>query len=358
MREFADSLLFVAPQLRAAVSQDILQLSEIQRLVPEGSALVVFAPTERSLYALVTTKEQSVVRTSSIDKLSLRTLMSAYGEALRRSNAEMDHGSVVVAQRRVADLASRLYQILVKPIDNVGLKVSRLLVVMPAGFPFVPVHAMRQGPRSGEYAIQKYSLRYLPFSEAILSKSSRLNRYPVVVGFGNQGRTSRDVEYEVRDAKAFYKDAKLYFNKDATLYRMHEVSGDILHAAFELVYRPQHTGNSFFLLNEGAGYFSLRYHRFGELFSVHPFSTVLLSNLNDAEPNIVVPTIFRMNGCEDVVLNGYTASRKAKKAFNAFFYTNLIAGASTEDAYRRALLEMIGGEEFALPNHWACFFLW
>ena len=266
--------------------------------------------------------------------------------------------SAISPRRRVRDLSAQLYSILVRPIELSAQSSSRLFVVMPMDLPIIPLHALQQEGRSGEFAIQRYAFRYLPDAEALTLQGARINSYPVVVGFGNQGRTSVDVEYEVRDAKAFYKDAKLYFNRDATLDRLQQESGDILHAAFEIQYRPEQPGNSFFVLSDGPGYASAHYYRFGELFSAAPFSTVMISNLSNAPLNPIVQRIFLMNGTADFVVNGYMPLRKAKKFFNEIFYTNLLTGASTEVAYRNALLEMIKSQEFAEPNLWAGFFLW
>ncbi|MEK7251368.1 MAG: tetratricopeptide repeat protein [Bacteroidota bacterium] len=358
MRELGDSLASTNTQLRAALSQKVSTLSETQRRVPEGSALVAYIPTKQSLHILVVSRTKTTVQISAIGKTALHQLMIEYAEALRQSNVEAEQRSESSLQQRVRDLSSRLYAVFMRPVELNDENSVRLLVVMPAELPFIPLHALQQEGRLGEFAIQRYSLHYLPDADALTLKGARMNSYPVVIGFGNQGRTSVDVEYEVRDAKAFYRDAKLYFNRDATLARLQHESGDILHSAFEIHYRKEQPENSFFVLADGTGYASARYYRLGELFAVASFSTVMISNLSNAELNPIVPRIFLMNGSAEVLVNGYVPLRKAKKFFNQMFYTHLLAGATTEVAYRNALLEMIKNAEYSAPNMWAGFFLW
>ncbi|HCV42932.1 MAG TPA: hypothetical protein DGH68_05575, partial [Bacteroidetes bacterium] len=64
------------------------------------------------------------------------------------------------------------------------------------------------------------------------------------------------------------------------------------------------------------------------------------------------------NGSSSVIVNNYPSSRKAKKMFGEIFYTTLLAGRTTEDAYRQALLDMIKNKEYAAVYVWSPFSLW
>lgn len=358
MQHRGDSLAAVNPQLRVALRQEAPTIAGIQQSVPQGAALVLYVPTMRSLHTILLTSTGWYDQLSAIDKPSLRRMMRAYLDALRQANTETDGRAADAVQSRIADLASRLHAAFIRPLELMAPNISRLFVVMPMELPLIPLHALRPEGRGAAFAIQRFTFHYLPYAGALSLRGRRSGSPPVVVGFGNSGTTQVDAEYEVRDAKAFFKDAKLYFNRDASLTLLQSARGDILHAAFELHYRPHDPGTSFFVLNDGTGYASAHYYGLRELFSLGPYATVVLSNLGDEDISPILPAILLMNGSSEVITNAYLPPRKAKKFFNERFYTSLAAGASTETAYRTALLGMIQTSEYAPPNVWGGFFLW
>ena len=176
--------------------------------------------------------------------------------------------------------------------------------------------------------------------------------------FGNAGNTSWDVEYELRDIHAFVRETRLYFDRDASLAALQREEGDGLHCALDIHTSHARRGASYIVFSGGRGYRTAAYVRFGELFAVAPFATVLVSNLSARSPDASLPLIFQINGTESVIMNNIAATRKAKKMFNAAFYSFLTSGNGPAVAYRNAVLQMIKDPEYRAPGLWGPFFLW
>jgi CHAT domain-containing protein len=181
-----------------------------------------------------------------------------------------------------------------------------------------------------------------------------------VVGLGHPGKTSWDVEYELRDIRAFYKDARLYFGRQASLGTIQRERGDLLHLALDLRYSARSPENAYTLLADPKARGLVKEIRWGEFLTAPAFPTTVVSHLQADSISIdqVLPTLFLMNGSSSVIVNSHPLSRKAKKVFGELFYTSLLAGKTAEGAYRQALLEMIKNKEYATPHIWAPFSLW
>jgi CHAT domain-containing protein len=179
-----------------------------------------------------------------------------------------------------------------------------------------------------------------------------------IVALGHQGTTQWDVEYELRDIRAFDKDARLYFQKQATLATLQREHGTILHLAAEFSFDPDVPRNSVFLLSDGQGSTPQRF-QWGLLLSLPVFPTVVLSDLglHESAP-IAHAELFLIGGSKSVVTTLYSAQRRTKKYFGELFYTAVLGGSSTEDSYRSALLGMITTPEYSAPSVWAPFVLW
>jgi CHAT domain-containing protein len=175
---------------------------------------------------------------------------------------------------------------------------------------------------------------------------------------GYAGNTQWDVEYELRDIRAFHKDARLYFQKQATPSNLQREQGTILHLAAEFSFDPAFPRNSFWHLSDGQGNSPLKL-QWGMILSLQGFSAVVLSDLGKhANMPAAQAELFLVAGSRSVITTLYSAQRRTKKFFGELFYTALTGGSSPEDAYRSAVMGMIGDEDYAAPPVWAPFVLW
>ncbi len=356
VQQLGDSLAGAYPRMAAVFTSEPVPLAQLQRHIPEGSALAVYIPTRRTLSVLLLTRSGASVTVSSIGKAALRDLMSEYTTALSR--AAQERGQKGINDQQLRGISARLYGLLVRAIERSAGRVQRLVVALPPDLPLIPLHALQQEGARGAFAIQRFAFQYCADPGILQTGRPSLRLYPRVVGFGNPGRTSVDVEYEIRDAQAFFREAKLLTGRDGMLASLIHAEGDLLHAALDIQYREAQPGNSVVSFKDVTGYTSIRDVPIGELFSLPSFNTILLSNLNDRGAHAAVVNILQMNGTAAVVMNGHLPPRKTKKAFNEGFYVNLVRGTSVDEAYRNTILGMIKDMQQSQPWLWGAFFLW
>jgi tetratricopeptide (TPR) repeat protein len=356
VQQLGDSLGAAYPRMGAVFTTEPVPLAQLQRHIPEGTALVVYIPTPRTLSLLLLSRSGASVTVSSIGKAALRDLMSEYSTALSR--AAQERGPQGVSNLRLREISARLYGLLIRPIERSAGRIQRLVVALPPDLPLIPLHALQQEGARGAFAIQRFAFQYCADPGILQTGRPSLRLYPRVVGFGNPGRTSVDVEYEIRDAQAFFREAKLLMGRDAMMASLVHAEGDLLHAALDIQYREAHPGNSVVSFKDATGYTSIRDVPIGELFSLPSFNTILLSNLNDRGAHAAVVHILQMNGTAAVVMNSHLPPRKTKKAFNEGFYVNLVRGTSVDEAYRNTILGMIKDAQQSQPWLWGAFFLW
>ena len=326
-------------------------------------ALVEHVPTKRSLYAFVVTNARAAVQVAAIGKDSVYAMTREFVELLRRREARIDsaQSQIRIIDQRLQQLNASLYEAYIRPIEGDISAVSKLLVVLPGELPSLPLHALRKSPfQNNPYLAEQYLVSYLPSASALFLNGVQLPIVRDVVALGHPGETSWDVEYELRDIRAFYKDARLYFNQQAILATLQKEHCDVLHMAAEVHFNDRKPGNSYLVLSDGQSITSWKRVLFGELFSLPTFATVIISDLA-ADQNAAhrsEPYIFLANGSGAVIMNVYVPSRKTKKFFGEIFYTALLAGNTSQAAFRRVQLDMIKSPEYSSPFAWAPFFLW
>ncbi len=357
MQDLGDSIAQANKLYREAVLLSAPALQEVQRTVPAECTLVEYVPASLALHTFLISSSSSSVQVSSIEKSELISNIHEFNSKLRERNrnAESDKS---LPDKRMKELSSKLYGIFLRPLESRVAEGSQVLIVLPPEFGFVPLHVLQKGGEGTPYAIEQYSIRYLSDAGVLLLKDSQLKRLSAIIAFGNQGNTGWDVEYELRDIRAYANESRMYFNRDATVDILQKEKGDILQCALEVHYNDRRPSNSYFVLSDGVGYGTVRYPRLNEFFASGSYPVVVFSNLSSVELSPLIPRIFRMNGSADVVANSYVPLRKTKKYFNELFYTGIIAGKNVEAAYRNVLLEMIKDKEYKAPYIWAPFFLW
>ncbi len=338
-------------------------LGEIQKALPPGAVLVEPVAVDRSLYTFVVTGSRSAVEVAAITRDSVVAMTRELSDALRRREQRTDslETALRMLDRRIQDLTASLYQAFVRPIEADIAGTTSLLVVLPSEAAALPLHALRRSPYgNAKYVVEQTPVSYLPYAGALLLQPVPPSAPRDVVGVGFAGETSWDVEYELRDIRAFFKEARLYFGQQATLSTLQKEHGDVLHLAAEFHPDEYSPGNAYLNLSDGESPEGTKQIPFGELFSLPASRAIVISDLADHPAGInrseVYP--FLASGTRMVVLNEYVPSRKTKKYFGEVFYTALLAGESDRSAFRKAQLAMIANPEFAAPYAWAPFFVW
>jgi CHAT domain-containing protein len=236
-----------------------------------------------------------------------------------------------------------------------------VLVTATPEFPWLPVHALRfgRGKRS-TFMAEQYQVQYLALAGNLLLPPKVPAGIRQVAAAGFPGRTRWDVEYELRDIRAFYRDARLYFGRQATVAELGRESAQLLHIAAQFVVDRRHPENAAIVLSDGKSQTFPAEVPIGQLLALPPTSTIVLSNLSPGGTiyHTGLPLLFAFNGTETTVMNGFVPLRKAKKYFNEVFYTNLFNGAGVPASFRAVQLGMLRTPGYQSPLVWGQFFLW
>ena len=363
MNAAAESVVRKAAAFEPFVRVASAGLTEIQRRLPPGTALVEHVVTRRSLYAFVVTGARSGVYIAAYEKDRVFDLSREFVDLLRlrETYADSSERQQSAIDARLRELNASLYEAFIQPIESAIAGVPDLLVVLPGEASGLPLHALaRPLQRTGGFVAEQHVVSYLSSASMLLLPRPGSVHVKDVVALGCPGRTSWDVEYELRDIRAFYKDVRLYFGQQASLATLQKEEEDLLHLAVQFQFNDPRPGNSTLVLSDGESVESTKKIPLGELLSLPPVPAVVVSDLDDHRLGIrpSEPYLFLANGTQNVVFTSMVPSRKAKKFFGEILYTALLAGADVRSAYRKAQMEMIGTGEFSAPHSWAPFFLW
>lgn len=358
-----ERILQAAPALAPLMEVAGVSMADIQKRIPVGAALIQFLPTRRALYSLVVTQGRRAVRMAAVDRdRVLRTVKEMTGifqqfEAVSDS-VTMDYGGSDLQFRRLIGTASDWFT---RPIISELSGVSRLIVVASREFSWFPIHALQGGASyRSPYMADLYTISYVPLARTLLLPPFPQQPVREVVSLGIAGTTKWDVEYELRDIRAFYKDARLYFSRQATLDALQHERADLLHIAVPLTVYAAQPGNSFLVLSDGKSATTTHEVLLGELLALPRYPSVVISNLTPGSTvlHAGVPYLFLAGGSSATVMTGYVPWRTAKKYFSEVFYTTLLAGVPVEAAFRKVQTEMIRTPEYSSPLVWAPYFLW
>ena len=338
-------------------------LTEVAKGLPPGTALVEHILTRRSLYAFVVTNAHSGVYVAAFEKDRVFDLSREFVDLLRlrETYADSSRPRQSAVEARLRELNAPLYEAFIRPIEGAIAGVTDLNIVLPREVAALPLHALSRGiQQGGGFVAEKHAVSYLPSASSLLLPRIRIGQVKEVVGVGCPGGTSWDVEYELRDIRAFFKDVRLYFDQQASLATLQKENEDLLHLAIRFQFNDQRPGNSFFILSDGESAGTMKHIPLGQLLSLPPVPAVVVSDLDEHRAGIrpSEPYLFLANGTQEIVFTSTVPSRKAKKFFGEIFYTTLLTGADVRAAYRKAQLEMIRTADYASPFTWAPFFLW
>ena len=330
-------------------------LHQVQDSLGVRDAVVMYVPLSNALYSIVIRHDTSLIRKSNIDAMRLGSLMDDYGNLL----GAVDSVPGKVADRRSGDrissLASTLYSYLISPIQSVLGKTDKVYFVQSKAMGWLPLHTLK---RDGSFVAAKYRVRYLPSVEALFLPSVQSKPVSSVSGIGHPGRSGWDVEYELKDIRSFYNDAKMYFDTAATLAHIGSPPLDVLQICSELTVRRDIPERSTLVLSDGVSVTGLRDVPLGEVFTLPAPRTLLFSNISSVPGGMTryAPMAFLVNGSASVIGTMWQGDRKMKKVFGEEFYTNLLTGLSSAEAYDRAEKKLASDKEFSPPWRWGMYY--
>jgi CHAT domain-containing protein len=259
------------------------------------------------------------------------------------------------------ELSRALYEAMVLPVEPILKPNTRLLIIPPSRLPAFSLAGLRRGGGPGAPALgERFAVSYVPTARFLLAQNAAPAPVRTVTALGVRGSTAWDVEYELRDIHAFYRDAHLLFGREATLGSLRSVRDDLLHLSTEVRFNVQRPLNGACMLGDGTTVDGTTATPLGALFGLPPVPAVVLFNLSSRQPatDRAVAAAFLSNGSTSVILSAAPLTRKAKKVFGEIFYTALQSGANVPTALRTAQNTMAQSRELSAPHFWAPLMLW
>ncbi len=338
-----------------------LTLRTIRDTLPPHAGLLEYVTLENQTYILLLSRDTVIVRSSPVSRQhllsSIREYTSLIGDSRLNSDAPMFNSAT--AQRRINELSPVLYSWLVEPILGSIGSLTKIYVVPPLEYGFLPFHTLRSsGGSAASTFVNRADISYLPTAAALLF--TKTDEQPVrdIVGFGHPGGTGWDVEYEVRDVRGFFDKAKMYFDTTATLGHLSRVTGDLYHLAAPFVLNVDVPDSSGILLSDGITPDGVALVPLGTMLGIHLPPTFIFSNVSPSAGGLWrYPAIATLaGGSQTVIFTMWQGERKAKKDFGEAFYTALMGGTLSSASYHQAMMTLSKNEETSKLYQWGLYY--
>jgi tetratricopeptide (TPR) repeat protein len=358
--ESATRIATFYPNYEPLIRPATMKAEELSGLIPPGTLVLSFLPTEDRLHIFAISSRRFERRESIVNRDTLVSLMHEYKRLMQDPNVYAGIGGEksVTLMTRFARLSTRLYDILIRPVDD--LLDRNLVIVLNKTIEGFPFHCIERQDRDGnvKYLIELTTVDYLPSLSSLKFKTTNAMRIRDVVVLGNPNGKNWSVDYELRDVRSFLKGTTVLLGQEASWKNLQTEQGDVLQLTTEFAYGRGSSPLGEMMLSTGTMLEQTENVPFERLTELNSFPVILLSNqygqgvgLNSAHAFIL-----RLSGTSDVFLNAWFADRKASKFFSEFFYTHLANGLAPGDAYRQALLNLIRIREVGHPRSWGQFF--
>ncbi|MBM4169444.1 MAG: tetratricopeptide repeat protein [Ignavibacteria bacterium] len=360
LKERARRVGGVYPNYLSLVFPGIPQLSDIQSLIPRGTVVVQFIPTPEELTLFALTRESYAVRSVAISRDRLMVLVREYMSLLQDPNvyAGAAGEASLRPMTRFAQLSVQLYDTFIRPID---MLLDRNLILIPIpGFENFPFHALEKQDPNGiiRYLIEITSVDYLPSFASLKYRTAASSRIRNIIGLGNPGGKNWSIDYELRDIRSFFKEARILISMEATWNNLKSAKGDVLQLSTE--FKGMHAAFPFgvIMFSDPQNIEESTEISFRDLTTLQPYPVVVLSNHYGTGRGLAPAhaLLLRTIGTSDVFYNAWYSDRKSAKFFSEYFYTHISTGLAPGDAYRQALLNLIRTRDVNHPYQWGQFF--
>ncbi len=359
-RSLSADIIAARRSIGSYVSPRSVSGQELKRMLPDGTILILYLASSRSLEAFVVGRQVFSVHSVSIARPLLAARCSSFADQLRLLATSVDslteYKPKQIAQA-LTDQASALYEIAVRPIERDIAQARTLLIAEGNDIPFLPVSVLRRGGSAGTSLLERYPVAYV-YPSVLVSGSMNdpiINR---VVAFGSSGTSGRDAEYELRDIKVTFKDAAFHFDPRASLTELNGEQADLAHLAFDVHWDGLRPANSYVSMFDPTSEV-IKKRPVGELVEMPAFPAVVVYNLS-TDASIAAGQLAMLPigaGSKIVIMNCAGTGRKSTKSFVDAFSTELRGAKGVSEAYRSALLGIIRRPD-VLPVFWMPFVLW
>ncbi len=360
IRDEAVRIVSVQPNYEPLLIPVGKKYQSFEASIPDGATVLQFLPSDKNLVVFAMTRNVLTVQSVPVSRDSIFSMVRDYEQLLQDpavyagAAGMASLGSMTLFEK----LSAQLYDYFIRPVDS---WVDRsLIIIAPPELEGFPFQALERQDSKGNvrYLIEIASVDYLPSLSSLRDGTVNSTDTRTVIACGNPGGQNWAVDYELRDIRSFFKNAQIMLGVDATWNSLAQSSGDVLQLSTDFVNTTDPEDLGSFICSSGKTIGETEPVPFEQLATHPPFPVVELSNqqLKGAGLTPMQALLLRVNGTSDVFFNAWIADRKVSKFFSEYFYTNLAAGLAPGDAYRQALLNLIGTREVSHPRSWGQFF--
>jgi len=360
LRKESRKIIDEYPNYETLLLPSPVETGNLQSSIPRGTLAIEYLPTDDALYLFAVTSSKLVVRTSAIHHDALLRMMTEYRQLLQDPSVYSGEAgeASVTAMTRFARLSTQMYDVLLRPVEDLF---ERNLVIVAnremEGFPF---HAIERQDEKGnvKYVIELTTIDYVPSLSSLRYRTASTARMQDIVAFGNPTGKNWSVDYELRDIRSFFKNAKVMVGLETTWDNLKSIKADILQISTEFFQRTAEFPLGNFILSNGLMVEQTTTIPFEKLSELEAIPVITFSNHYGQGIGLSSEhaLLLRLNGTADVFFNAWSADRKATKYFSEYFFTHLANGLAPGDAYRQALLNLIRTREVSHPRSWGQFF--
>lgn len=152
-----------SPAYAEMVSAQPVNLTELQEGIDPNSALITYWISNNELIYWLISKTTILRKTVGVDKLMLNNLVESARRAIQtNSSVEATSG------------LSRLYSILIAPIESTLIPYSNLIIIPNGSLHFLPFQALINS--KGDYLVQKFNISYSPSASVYMICSHKVSK--------------------------------------------------------------------------------------------------------------------------------------------------------------------------------------
>ena len=339
----------LTPELTSLVTVSIPSPTEIQSNIRADETLVEYYYHGEDLYVFVLNR--NTLKAVKLDGKDILKDIEQFRKLLQDPKST-----------QYPELSQRLYQRLIKPIEN--LIATPKLIIVPHGIlHYLPFNALNSG---SNYLIDKYSVSYLPSSSIMkfLKQKKTQKTYGALI-FGNPdlGDPQYDLKYAGEEAVAISKElpnVKVLLRQEATETNFKKSANQFsyIHFATHGIFESDQPLNSGLFLSkdtENDGVLSVN-----ELYSLNLSADLVtlsacetaLGKINPGDDVVGLQRGFLYAGANSIVASLWKVDDMATSQLMTGFYSNL-KKTNKGDALREAQLTV--KKQYAHPYFWAAF---
>ncbi|MBI3587379.1 MAG: tetratricopeptide repeat protein, partial [Ignavibacteriales bacterium] len=236
-KDLSARIMKVHPNYEPLVRSGSLKLQEIQNAIPRGTLAVRFLLAGSELHVFAISKTRFEVRSIIVTKEKLFSLVEEYKRLLNDPSVYTGTGgeASVPVMTRFATLSTQLYDYLLRPVDP--LFERNLVIITSPEFENFPFHTIERQDRNGtvKYLVEITSVDYLPSLSSFKFKTASSSRINDIVAMGNPTGKNWSIDYELRDIRSFFKEAKVLISREASWEKLRAAKADVLHLSTEFL---------------------------------------------------------------------------------------------------------------------------